>query len=97
MEKLSYVYIMSNKINGTLYIGVTSDLIKRVWQHKSGFVSGFTKKYGLKQLVYYEQHHDITEAIHREKQLKKWSRALKLNLINQNNPKWEDLYDEICQ
>lgn len=97
MEKLSYTYIMSNKINGTLYVGVTSDLIQRVWQHKNSFVSGFTKRYGLKQLVYYEQYDNITEAIHREKQLKKWPRALKLNLISQNNPKWEDLYQKICQ
>jgi len=97
MEKFSYTYIMSNKMNGTLYVGVTSNLIQRVWQHKNGVLSGFTKRYGLKQLVYYEQYYDITEAIHREKQLKKWSRALKLNLIHQNNPKWEDLYQEICQ
>ena len=92
MEKLSYVYIMTNKINGTLYIGVTADLIKRVWQHRNKLILGFTEKYCVKHLVYYEQQTDISEAIRREKQLKKWSRTWKLKLINDYNPTWKDLY-----
>ena len=88
----SYIYIMTNKKYGTLYIGVTSDLIKRVYEHKNSFVDGFTKKYNLKKLVYYEVFEDITEAIKREKQLKKWNRAWKIDLIEKLNPTWEDLY-----
>jgi putative endonuclease len=88
----SYVYIMSNNTRGALYIGVTSDLIKRTWQHKEFFVDGFCEKYGLKCLVWYEVHEDITEAIKREKQLKKWNRMWKIHLIEQSNPNWEDLY-----
>jgi len=85
MEKQFYVYILASKRNGTLYLGVTSDIIKRVWQHKNGFVEGFSKKYGIKKLVYYEVHEDVENAIKREKQLKKWRRAWKIELIEENN------------
>jgi len=88
----SYVYMMSNKLRGTLYIGVASDLIKRTWQHKEAFVDGFCEKHGLKALVWYEIHEDMAEAIKREKQLKKWSRMWKIHLIEQSNPNWQDLY-----
>ncbi|WP_230411406.1 GIY-YIG nuclease family protein [Collimonas humicola] len=84
--------MMANKPRGTLYIGVTSDLIKRTWQHKEAFVDGFCEKNGLKDLVWYELHEDITEAIKREKQLKKWNRMWKIHLIEQSNPGWQDLY-----
>ena len=86
---------MSNKINGTLYIGFTTDLIKRIWQHKNKLISSFTEKYNLNRLVYYEQHHDILAVARREKQLKQWLRKWKLNLIHQHNPDWEDLYEKI--
>jgi len=89
------VYILANKRNGTLYIGVTNDLIKRVYQHKKDIVPGFTNKYGVHKLVYYEQVDDIRSAIEREKQLKKWSRRWKLELIESTNPYWKDLYDEL--
>ena len=97
MEKQFYVYILANKRNGTLYLGVTSDLVKRVWQHKNGWVQGFTKKYGVKKPVYYEIHETAENAITREKQLKKWRRAWKLELIEEQNSQWRDLYDDICQ
>jgi putative endonuclease len=88
--KTYFVYILTNKRNGTLYIGVTSDLSKRVAEHKIGLIEGFTKKYGLKRLVYYEETSDIVEAITREKQLKKWNRNWKLQLIESVNPAWID-------
>ena len=88
----SFVYIMSNKPKGTLYIGVTSNLARRVYEHKCGLVDGFTKKYQLKTLVYYEIHDDIRIAIQREKSLKRWLRSWKIDLIEQMNPQWEDLY-----
>jgi putative endonuclease len=91
----SYVYILSNKPQGTLYVGVTSDLIKRIYQHKSKFVDSFTSKYHLKLLVYYEIHNDIIEAIKKEKQLKRWRRDWKIKLIEKSNPKWGDLYGNI--
>ena len=87
-EKQYYVYILASKKYGTLYTGVTSDLIRRVYQHKANMTIGFTKKYDVKQLVYYESHHEIYEAITREKQIKKWNRQWKINLIEQNNPQW---------
>ncbi len=90
------VYMLSSKPNGTLYIGVTSDLIKRIWQHKNEITKGFTQKYGVKHLVWFEVHIDILSAIQREKQLKKWNRQWKIDLIRQTNPTWRDLYDEIC-
>ena len=91
----SYVYIMTNQRNGTLYTGVTSDLIKRVSQHKEGTYEGFSKKYGLKFLVWYEVHDDLTCAILREKQIKKWNRKWKLRLIEEMNPFWRDLYEDL--
>ena len=91
----SYVYILANQRNGTLYIGVTSDLIKRVYEHKCNFADGFTKKHNVHNLVYYEIHAEIEQAISREKQIKKWNRAWKLRLIEENNPEWKDLYDKI--
>lgn len=95
--KPAYVYILASKRNGTLYIGVTSDLIKRIYEHKKGFVDGFTKKYKVHLLVYYEQFLDIYSAISREKQLKHWRRKWKLQLIEQHNPNWRDLYFDIKQ
>lgn len=91
------VYIMANKRNGTLYTGVTSDVIRRVYQHKEGVVEGFTKKYGCKNLVYVERHETMEQAIVREKQIKGGSRKKKLALIESMNPTWIDLYDEVCQ
>ena len=93
--KTYYVYILTSKRNGTLYIGVTSGLKKRVYEHKMGLVECFTKKYKIHMLVYYEQTSDARAAIQREKQLKKWNRQWKLNLIERNNPQWKDLYDEL--
>lgn len=95
MEKSFHVYIVTNKPNGTLYIGVTSDLIKRIWEHKTGAVPGFTKKYHLKMLVYYEPHEEAESAIHHEKRLKEWKRSWKLSLIEKQNPDWRDLYVDI--
>ena len=90
------VYILASKPNGALYIGVTSDLIQRVWQHKNDFVEGFTKRYGVHSLVWNEVHGSMESAITREKALKKWRRAWKIELIEEDNPKWLDLYNEIC-
>ena len=95
--KKGYVYILTNHKNGTLYIGVTSDLVKRIWQHKNKFIEGFSKKYDLDKLVYYEIFDDIKNAIEREKQLKGKLRQKKLDLINKANPKWLDLYNNICK
>ena len=95
MNKYYYVYILASKFNGSLYVGVTSDLIKRVWQHKSEVVESFTSKYSIKTLVYYEQHLSIYEAIKREKRLKEWQRAWKIALIEKNNKDWKDLYYEL--
>ena len=96
MPKRGYVYILASQRNGTLYIGVTSNLIQRVWQHKQGLVAGFTGKYGVRTLVYYEVYDDIREAIQRERRLKKWNRAWKLELIEKENPAWLDLYEQIA-
>ena len=93
--KTYFVYILASGKNGTLYVGVTSDLLKRVWEHKSDKTDGFTKTYGVHSLVYYEQTDDILVAIGREKQLKKWNRRWKLRLIEERNPKWEDLYGKL--
>ena len=95
MDKQFFVYILASKRNGTLYTGITSDLVKRVWQHKNNSVEGFTKKYNVKILVYYEIYNDAESAITREKRIKKWRRAWKLRLIEEKNPHWKDLYDEI--
>ncbi|TDQ63932.1 putative endonuclease [Maritalea mobilis] len=91
-----WVYIMSNKMNGTLYVGVTSDLVRRVYEHREGLVDGFTKANELKRLVYFEAHDEIGAAIQREKGLKRWSRAWKVELIQKLNPFWDDLFDQIC-
>ncbi len=90
-----FVYILASKRNGTLYIGVTSDLVKRVYEHKNDLVEGFTKKYQVHQLVYYEVTDDIESAIVREKQLKVWKRGWKLELVEKMNPDWRDLYEDI--
>jgi putative endonuclease len=95
MDKLPCVYILASRRNGTLYVGVTSDLVKRVWEHKSGFVEGFTKRYGVHLLVWYEVHADMLAAISKEKALKGWNRRWKLELIEGMNPDWRDLYGEL--
>ena len=95
MEKYYYTYILASKRNGTLYVGVTSDLIKRVYQHRNNLVEGFTSRYRVHLLVYFEQYHDVLTAIQREKRLKEWQRKWKLALIEKHNPKWRDLYPEI--
>ena len=89
------VYILASKRNGTLYIGVTRNLQQRVWEHKNDLVEGFTKKYGVHRLVYYELHEDMMAAIRREKQMKKWNRTWKLELVETQNPEWEDLWEGI--
>ncbi|OGE84022.1 MAG: hypothetical protein A3B10_04135 [Candidatus Doudnabacteria bacterium RIFCSPLOWO2_01_FULL_44_21] len=94
---MGYVYILTNKPRGTLYVGVTSELIGRVWQHKQKLVDGFSKKYNLSILVYYEVCDDIEQAIAREKQLKNWHREWKIKLIEEFNPAWKDLFNEINQ
>ena len=91
MEKRGYVYIMASKPNGTLYIGVTSNLLKRAWEHREGIADGFTKRYGCKLLVWFEVHDRIEEAIIREKQMKEWRRAWKVRRIVEMNPDWQDL------
>ena len=90
-----FVYILANKRNGTLYIGVTSDLKKRVYEHRGNLIEGFTKRYNVHMLVYYEITEDVKNAIIREKQLKEWRRKWKLELIEKNNPEWKDLYDSL--
>lgn len=95
MPKQPCVYILASKRNGTLYIGVTSKLIKRIWEHKNDLVPGFTQRYRVHYLVYFEQAADMLSAIAREKQLKKWNRQWKLNLIEQTNPGWTDLYTSL--
>jgi putative endonuclease len=95
MTKQPAVYILASKRNGTLYVGVTSDLRKRAWIHKNDLIEGFTRKYGVHLLVYYELYEDMVSAITREKQIKKWNRAWKLELIEEQNPDWKDLWDGI--
>ena len=97
MKKVFCVYILASKKNGTLYVGVTSDLPKRIWEHKEGVVEGFTKKYGIKTLVYFERFDDADNAIHREKRLKKYKRKAKIRLIEKENSDWDDLYEQICK
>lgn len=91
-----YVYILASKRNGTLYIGMTDDLVRRVWEHRKGIVEGFTSKYDVKALVWFEQHASRESAFQRERQMKKWNRNWKLNLIERHNPDWHDLYGEIA-
>lgn len=90
-EAAYYVYIMTNKPGGTLYIGITNDLPRRIYEHKEGLIDGFTKKYGLNMLVYYEAYENVLEAIAREKAMKKWNREWKINRITEMNPDWQDL------
>ena len=92
-----YVYIMTNKRNGTLYTGVTNDLVRRAWEHRNGVFPGFTKRYKLHMLVWYECHDGQEQAIHRENRLKEWQRKWKLDLIEAMNPEWRDLYPDICE
>ena len=91
-----WVYIMTNRPNGTLYVGVTADVVRRIWEHREGVAEGFTKRHALKRLVYVERHEDIRSAIQREKNIKHWSRAWKVRLILQANPTWDDLYDRLA-
>ncbi len=93
--KQSFVYILASKKNGTLYIGVTNSLVKRVYEHKNNLIEGFTKKYNVHDLVYYERYNDINSTITREKQIKKWERRWKLELIEKFNPEWNDLYSKL--
>ncbi|NTU73573.1 GIY-YIG nuclease family protein [Candidatus Roizmanbacteria bacterium] len=97
MDKISFVYILSNKRNGTLYIGVTSNLLKRIYEHQQNVVDGFSQKYNLHLLVYYEVHPTIESAIAREKQLKEWRRWWKIQLIEQQNPLWKDLSEQLSR
>ncbi|MBC7895277.1 MAG: GIY-YIG nuclease family protein [Cytophagaceae bacterium] len=96
MERHYYVYMMANRPYGTLYVGVTNDLIRRVWEHKNAFVNGFTERHDLKSLVWYEVHSSSYEAIRREKLIKKWHRDWKVNHVQAMNPAWEDLYAAIA-
>ncbi len=94
-QKSPYVYLLASKPDGVLYLGVTSDLVKRIWQHKNNLVDGFSKKYRVHHLVWFEAHEDMVTAITREKNIKRWKRAWKFRLIEESNPKWCVLYDEI--
>ena len=96
MDRQSYVYLLASKPYGTLYIGVTADLVQRVWQHREKVADGFTKQYDVTQLVWFETQDEIMPAIKREKQLKEWKRAWKIALIQKSNPYWRDLYADIC-
>ena len=93
--KVPVLYILASKKNGTLYVGVTSNLLQRIWQHKNNLVEGFTQKYNVHRLVYFEQHQEMINAIKREKQIKKWQRSWKIRLIEKNNSDWNDLYYEL--
>ena len=90
-----WVYIMTNRPNGTLYLGVTSDIARRAWEHREGLIEGFTKRYGLSRLVYAERHDEIASAIQRERTMKHWPRAWKVNLIVAQNPDWDDFYETL--
>ena len=94
--KGGWVYIMTNRPNGTLYVGTTTDLARRAWEHRTGVVEGFTKQYGLTSLVYAEHYEDILVAKHRERNIKHWPRAWKVRLILRDNPNWDDLYDQLA-
>jgi putative endonuclease len=95
MEKAFCVYMLANRRNGTLYAGVTSNLVQRAWQHREGVVNGFSREHEAKLLVWYEQHETAYEAITRERQIKKWNRAWKIEMIEAGNPYWRDLYSDI--
>ncbi|HUT30363.1 MAG TPA: GIY-YIG nuclease family protein [Sedimentisphaerales bacterium] len=94
-NRSGFVYILASRKNGTLYIGVTSNLLERVHQHKTNVVKAFTQKYGVRRLVYFEQYRDIRDAINREKCMKRWKRQWKINLIEKDNPEWEDMFDAL--
>ena len=96
IEKRPCVYILASQRNGTLYVGVTSDLARRVWEHKEGTMEGFTKDYGVHNLVFYEFHETMNDALTRERRIKKWRRQGKLDLIEQDNPQWRDLYQDLA-
>ncbi len=91
-----WVYAMTNRKDGTLYVGVTSDIARRAWEHREGVIEGFTKRYDLKLLVYAERHEDIRDAIQREKIIKHWPRARKVRMIEMDNPNWDDLYERLA-
>ncbi len=95
MDKTYYIYILASQKNGTLYIGVTKNLTRRVWEHKEGQADGFTKQYAVHMLVYYESYADIRKAIAREKAMKKWKREWKIRRIKEFNPEWKDLYETL--
>ena len=97
MRKQAAVYILASKRNGTLYTGVTSNLIKRIWQHRNLVVEGFSSRYSVHRLVYFELHEEMSDAIAREKRLKKWERAWKLRIIEEKNPQWLDLWDQVIE
>ncbi len=96
MNKQPAVYILASKRNGTLYVGVTSDLARRVWEHRNDTVEGFTSRYGVHHLVYFEMCDDMEQAIHREKCIKRWNRAWKIDLIEKHNPTWRDLWETVA-
>jgi putative endonuclease len=96
-EHAYWVYILASRRNGTLYVGVTNDLFRRVQEHREGLLPGFTRRYGVKLLVYFEEHGDISEAILREKRVKRWHRKWKLELIEAQNPQWKDLWLELAE
>ena len=97
MHRRGYVYILASKRNGTLYVGVTNDLCRRVYEHREGLLGGFTKRYGVRRLAYYEVYDTVAQAIAREKQVKAWKRAWKLEAIERMNPTWADLYESLLQ
>lgn len=97
LRRQAWLYIMANRPNGTIYVGVTNDLARRAWQHQTGAVPGFTKRYGLKRLVYAEPHETMPSAIVREKNVKSWRRAWRVRLITSANPNWDDLYETILR
>jgi putative endonuclease len=96
-ERSFYVYILARHRHGALYVGVTGNLVRRVYEHREGLAPGFTKRYGIRQLVYFEQHATAASAIRREKAMKHWSRGWKIRTIEKINPTWKDLYEEICR
>ena len=95
MDRQYYVYLLTNKPYGTFYVGITNDLVRRIWEHRNDLVDGFTKEHRLHRLVWYEVHGDVVEAITREKRIKKWHRDWKVNLVQRMNPEWDDLYEGI--
>lgn len=97
MARDAYLYILASRKHGTLYVGAASDLVKRVWDHKQGVGGAFTRRYGVTRLVYLEEHASIQDAVARERQIKKSKRAWKIQLVEETNPNWRDLYDDICR